>query len=155
MRQRSEPSSQYPCSSRVPGLWRANGSSRAIGLWSVVAAGLLSAACQGDADVEVPVNVITEHRELRAGAGEGKLGEDCAAGGASDCASRLCLQSANVKATSAGRAGAYVCSAPCETLAQCPDEWSCVQFYPGEGGRACVPPQGWVPHAARLRASPR
>lgn len=132
---------------------------RGIGLWGHAAVALLAAACQGDAPIETSseptARVITEHRELKKGSGEGKVGEDCVAGGASDCASRLCLQSANVKAESAGRAGAYVCSTPCETLAQCPEEWSCVQFYPGEGGRACVPPQGWVPHVARLRPSSR
>lgn len=116
-------------------------------------------ACWEDKRVEsvqpALVPPITEHRKLQVGSGTGKVGMDCSAGGASDCETKLCLQSTNVKTLSAGRAGGYVCSTPCATRAQCPEEWICVQFYPGEGGRACVPPHGWAPHAANFQAGTR
>jgi hypothetical protein len=96
--------------------------------------------------------VVTEHRVVESGSGRNQLGEDCASGSHSDCASGLCLH-ASPQGASLPNAG-YFCSRTCKAAPDCPADWRCQQVLPGAGEALCVPPSGWTASVAKLRASP-
>lgn len=89
--------------------------------------------------------VLPDHPFVPAKQRTKALGERCAAGGESDCLSRLCL-----------RAGPqvdvdYFCSQQCLGDEACPKEWRCIQFHPSAGGQVCMPPPGWTGAVAEPR----
>lgn len=72
------------------------------------------------------------------------VGEDCTRGGASECRSGRCLH------YKPEPGGGYVCSRTCASDAECPEEFSCRSWYPGEEGW-CTPPASWAARPARDR----
>jgi hypothetical protein len=117
------------------------------------------AACSGDggspasAGPEGPAEspaVVSEARALKVGTHSREMGQECAGGGGSDCASGVCLQTPHAVSAAADRAGAYVCSALCQHARDCAEGWTCVQVTPGQATSLCVPPKGWTPRAAQL-----
>ncbi|WP_163783080.1 hypothetical protein [Myxococcus vastator] len=97
------------------------------------------------AQPEVSNAVLADHQFTQAKQRTKALGERCAAGGESDCVSRLCL-----------RAGPrldqdYFCSQQCLEDEACPKEWRCIQIHPSAGGQVCMPPEGWTGAVAEPR----
>ena len=84
---------------------------------------------------------ISEHKvqDVAASGGATKLlGEDCTTYGGPGCASGICLH------TRPDRSSGYFCSVRCQSTADCPDNWNCVQTYPGDSSNFCAPPADWV-----------
>jgi hypothetical protein len=90
--------------------------------------------------------VFTEHRFLKAAPEVPKkqLGEDCSAHGASEC-QYLCFHA------DVDPGKGHVCSKPCESDDDCPEEWACRSVYPSPGSSFCVPPAGWNQRATSMR----
>jgi hypothetical protein len=83
---------------------------------------------------------LTVREALSSGARTAKLGEDCRAGGASDCRTDHCVH--------AGLAprDVYVCTIGCDVDDDCPTDWRCLEEVPGMNW--CAPPvlnPAWSP----------
>jgi hypothetical protein len=116
--------------------------------WALFAAGLSSCddGKTGAEPASANQGVFTERRELNAaGPGQLKLGEDCSQTGKAGCQSGLCLKHRP------GFGTGYVCSAPCDTVANCPATWACNSMYPAPKASYCTPPAAWVYGATTVR----
>jgi hypothetical protein len=85
-----------------------------------------------------PGAVVSEHRFKPLAASSSAtlaqgVGADCGEYGAASCQSGLCIHA------SLARGRGYVCSKQCTRGTDCPSTWACVQTYPAEDARFCVP----------------
>lgn len=121
--------------------------------WRLLAGALLGTfltACVDAREEASPASsskeVFTEHRFQKLASPSKGLGESCLTGGTSECRTGLCLHYLP------GPSEGWVCSASCQSEAQCPVAWSCLSIFPSDGARFCIPPKTWVPAAALPRA---
>lgn len=79
--------------------------------------------------------VLSEHRFKDTAASSSlPFGRDCSVGGASDCASKLCVH------VGAERDTGYTCTERCGPGSPCPEGWRCGQVHPSDpAARLCLP----------------
>lgn len=107
------------------------------------AAQVASCACGGpDQRRDASPRVFTSHQFLQMGPATKQLGEDCTAGGTSECQSSICFH------YGPDPASRYACSRRCEEHDDCPMNWWCISIYPAPGHTYCAPPSNWTPRIA-------
>lgn len=103
------------------------------GMWLLVCVSCADKPSAAPARERAQEDVLTEHRPLHAEKATGKLGDDCKQSGSSGCLSGLCLH------TQPDPSEGYVCSAKCQSSAECPRDWACGVLHPGTPERYCIP----------------
>jgi hypothetical protein len=74
-------------------------------------------------------------RSMGGGSRLARLGESCAAHGATDCASNICVHQAG-----GGPDKGYICSQGCSTSSECSVGWRCARPSPASRSAICLPP---------------